>query len=327
MARPSPDERPGPAELGALRGLVAAVAQGRPANCDFALLPGRFVRRHHLAPLAYKAGVAAFRPDAIASSLLVELRAELLREAADALGAAGVRVALLKGIAYAGTLYPDPGDRPMTDIDLLVPPEDHPRAAHILTELGYEDRSKPVARSPLHHASSFFRERAAIDLHRTIVPALRSRIDLRAVWERSRPAPELGSTVRRLEPVDLALFHLIHIARHELLVPAIAYVDAARLLRTIDRSVLLARAGRWRLWRGVTAAIAMTDVLAGGANQRDVPWPLGLGRILPSPNEILALRQPARPIQVLRKALLLEGPAELAGLVRVYLHEQWAARR
>src|SRR5438045_176393 len=107
------------AERRAMRALVATLL-GNPISFNAADLPVDLVRRHMLAPLAYKAGVSAFRNDHIASSLQAERRTAELRTALDVLGSASIPVILLKGIAYAGSVYPDPADRPMSDIDLLV---------------------------------------------------------------------------------------------------------------------------------------------------------------------------------------------------------------
>src|SRR5829696_3468921 len=95
------------AERRALRALVATLL-GNPTPFTPSDLPLALVRRHMLAPLAYKAGVAELRNDHIASSLQAERRAVVLAEAIGALAAASVPVILLKGIAYAGTIYPDP---------------------------------------------------------------------------------------------------------------------------------------------------------------------------------------------------------------------------
>ena len=64
------------------------------------------------------------RPGPGAYSLL--LHAALIRSLA-ALRAAGVPVIVLKGAAFASTIYPSLADRPMVDVDLLVHPQDRER--------------------------------------------------------------------------------------------------------------------------------------------------------------------------------------------------------
>lgn len=304
-------------ELRALRAFLAAILTDEPAESVAAAahtVPAGLVRLHLLSPLAYRAGDGRFRKDYIASSLAAELRRALLEECAGALAQVGVPVAPIKGIAYAGTLYEDPAERPMTDMDLLIPPDAHQEACKALESIGFRRAPVRVQRSPLHHAVAFKRGAAAVDLHRTIVQPHRSRIDLEAVWQRSSAAVDIGPTGRRLDPYDLTLFHLIHMARHELRVTCIGYVDAHRLLATLDCPVLLDRAREWRLSRAVGAALAMTDALAGE--------PASLSRVLPSVDEVLRDELPGRLLQVVRKVSLLEGPAELLGLARVYLAER-----
>ncbi|MEM9491970.1 MAG: nucleotidyltransferase family protein, partial [Myxococcota bacterium] len=222
-----------------LRSLAALVSHlcrpgrardGAPWSGDCAALPDALVRRHFLTPLAYRAGVSRFRSDFVASSLLAEIRAQTLAEVLAALAESAIPVILLKGIAYARTLYSEPAERPMSDIDLLVPPGAHRRAGEILRRLGYWVAGSNQQRSPLHHAVCYKRRSAAIDLHRSMVQPWRSRIDIAGLWQRSRPAPDRSEPCRRLERVDEVVLHLAHIARHELHVPIINYVDAARML-------------------------------------------------------------------------------------------------
>jgi hypothetical protein len=61
-----------------------------------------------------------------------------LAEALAALHAASVAVMPLKGSLLATRYYPEPGLRPMNDLDLLVQPEDEPRAIAALAGLGYQ---------------------------------------------------------------------------------------------------------------------------------------------------------------------------------------------
>jgi hypothetical protein len=168
-----------------------------------------------------------------------------------------------------------------------------------------------------------------LDLHRAIIQPLRSRIDMAAVWRRARPAVERDDGGFRLDPVDEALFHMVHLARHELWAPLVSYADASRLLRRLNqgqKACLRRRARRYRLSRAVASATAMTRALCVGANTcsgGDAIRRL----VLPGPAEVLDCRRPPRARQLLRKLVLLEGPAELAGLAAVVLLEQVAARR
>lgn len=69
------------------------------------------------------------------------LRMERLqREAAElitALAAQGVAVTVFKGMHTAHAYFPDPGTRPVSDIDLLIAPADRERANEVLRGAGY----------------------------------------------------------------------------------------------------------------------------------------------------------------------------------------------
>lgn len=56
----------------------------------------------------------------------------------------GLPVILLKGAALARSLYPDPGLRPMKDLDLLVHPADLERAVALAGELGYRQEGPEI---------------------------------------------------------------------------------------------------------------------------------------------------------------------------------------
>ncbi len=109
------------------------------------------------------------------------------------LNAVGVEPVLLKGIASLITgLYRDPGERVLSDIDILVPSETLPRCEEVLRGSGY-DQDPPglVDWAVQHHAPPLFHESEPVrlELHRHVV-----RRDL----ERILPTSEVQETSRRL---------------------------------------------------------------------------------------------------------------------------------
>ena len=135
---------PSPAELGAaetalLRELVRASSSavaGPPIRetspIDWAVL-GAAAERHRLGPLVLE-GMRALRPsppsapaefqERLENARNLELAKAIVRlHHVDELGAVALRegmdLHLLKGAAFATTLYRDPGLRPMSDIDVL----------------------------------------------------------------------------------------------------------------------------------------------------------------------------------------------------------------
>lgn len=276
------------------------------------------VRRHLLGPLAYRAGEQRFRGDFVTSALMAERRDSLLVEVVQALEHEAIPVILLKGISYVGTIYDDPAERPMSDIDLMVPPPDHTRALGCLRRLGYWDAGSRMSGFGSHHAVAMKRRHASIDLHRSMIQPLRSRLDIDDLWRRARPAEERTDASLRLAPVDELVLHLIHIARHELMVPLINYVDAVRLLDRLPggREPVVDRAAEFRMARGVRAALAMTDAVWAGR-----PFD---SRVLPGVAEVIRGDAVWRPLQMARKARLVDGPRELFGLVAIGLYERFA---
>ena len=293
-------------ERRALRGLAATLL-GAPTAFDAHALPLSLVRRHLIAPLAYAVGVAAFRTDHIASSLQAERRAAVATEALTALAAAGVPVILLKGIAYAGTLYPDPALRPMSDIDLLVRATDFITATRTLQRLGYWHTGGAAQLTVTRHALTLKRRDGSLDLHRHILHAGRSRIDLHAIWRDARPSHLPGAL--RPSPLHEYLLHVAHIGRHEGAVPLVNYIDASRLRALISPAEGDHLAAAWSISRSSTAVARAIEELRATTTPLSGP-PLSF----PSTDEIFALSPVPRWLQLIRKVRMVDDWRGLAGL-------------
>lgn len=63
--------------------------------------------------------------------------AERTIEAVELIARAGIAVAVLKGMQTAFSAFPEPGTRPLSDIDLLIDPADREAAGVALREAGY----------------------------------------------------------------------------------------------------------------------------------------------------------------------------------------------
>jgi hypothetical protein len=66
-----------------------------------------------------------------------DIRLKSLGQLLGVLRAAAIPVLVLKGAALASLVYPEPGLRPMRDLDLLVKPADAHRVQQMLFELGF----------------------------------------------------------------------------------------------------------------------------------------------------------------------------------------------
>jgi hypothetical protein len=295
-----------------LLALLRALRAGRRVDPSD-LPPPASMRHHRLGPLAFCAGAVDYRADYAAAALAAARAAHRVDEAVAALTAAGIPVALIKGISYARSLYTDPAERPMADIDLLVPAARHPAAIAALAAIGY----RPGAAARLHHALMLVRGDDVIDLHRAILAPRCCRIDADAVWRRSRPAAERTDGARRLEPVDEALYHFAALGRTALFGPLLAYLDAARLLDRLGptgRAALGERARAYRVGRLIAAGVALTDALLD--RRAPPPWPA------PALAELASGREPAPNRRRLRILALCDHPRQAAGWLA-----QWSLER
>jgi hypothetical protein len=236
---------------------------------------------------------------------------------------------MLKGIAYAGTIYPDPAERPMNDIDLLVPVGQLPDAMRSMADIGFVRGGAPRNLSSYYHEVFFSRGDMLVELHRSIVQRGRTRIPLDEIWQRAALDPRAHGALR-LDPVDDFLFCVLHIARSELAVPVLNYVDVARLWPRLDpasRAQFHDRAHDFRVARAVAAVLSMTDLLrTGNPGRPAVPG----GRLLPASDDILLASRPRRLPQITQKLVLTEGPREVLGLGFAYARstfDGWWRRR
>lgn len=79
-----------------------------------------------------------------------ERMGRVLDDALAALAAAGVQAILVKGIATSRTLFPEPGARPMGDMDLVVPPAAIDAAERALAGAGFTRLAGDYERRPYH---------------------------------------------------------------------------------------------------------------------------------------------------------------------------------
>jgi hypothetical protein len=108
-----------------------------------------------------------------------QVRLAAVAEVLKAFHQKGIEPMLLKGAALAALVYPEPGLRPMRDVDLLVKPAEIDGARQCLEALGYQ--VSPVQEQLLpahhHHLPAYTREKdgfwISVELHRRLFPATR----------------------------------------------------------------------------------------------------------------------------------------------------------
>ena len=219
-----------------------------------------------------------------------ERNAEVIAQArhlADALNAAGVPFALLKGTAHvASGLHSDAGERLLGDIDLLVVPEQLAAAVAALRGAGYAVQDAGLLHAdgeargdvhypPLAHASWPL----VVEVHWAVLPG---------AGGVALPAPELlqrareitlpgGASARVLHPADALAYGILHAElRHW------AAVSRGLQLWNLFDTLLLARALDPSQRDGVTRRLASPE-LARALRSHGESLGLLFGEAIPAP--------------------------------------------
>jgi hypothetical protein len=134
-------------------------------------------------------------------------------EFVGALNSSGIEPMPLKGLAYlVANVFPETGDRYLSDIDLLVPEDAVEVAQRILLDLGYGP-SSTIDYSRHHHLVPMIRadRPVAIELHRAPVPRYAERaLPTAELWAQSQQCAAGGVRTRLAAPTDAAMLSFLH---------------------------------------------------------------------------------------------------------------------
>ena len=214
--------------------------------------------------------VAAQHGDSMARSLHLE-RAALAASAV--LESAGIGHVLLKGVALANAVYPDAGQRPFGDVDLLLDPQRFTAGIATLRAAG-ASRHLPEVRPG--HDRRFAKdvplafESAALDLHRTLIAGpLGRRIPVVELLDRRRQIMIGGRAMAMLDLADAYVHAGLTAGAADVPARLITLRDMLELEAQpgFDADAVLARA---RVW-GVEAALARAVVVLEDRLCPDVP--------------------------------------------------------
>ncbi len=306
------------------------------------------LRAHSLVPMLY--GLVATSPPGCSppASIRSTMRNAYLREMAneartshqlaaivDALGEAKVDVIVLKGPAFAATLYPQPATRPSADLDLLVRPEQFVRAREIFVELGYrsawrrfeilqhvqnEESLVPVADPRLREVDLHWDLRFATGYRREGIVG--------ELFERSAIVQASSMKFRALSPIDALVHASVHLIYQHLGSLKLLWIyDIARLAGELTEPeqwrVLQNRSSAW----DARAAVQLSVELARMFLDLDPPagWYDWCAHAPPSETERRAIgasfHRQGKPMYMLK--LLLDStyspPEKLARLRRLVL--------
>ncbi len=207
-----------------------------------------------------------------------------LGEAAAALAAADVPVMLLKGAALGRLIYGSPAERPMGDLDLLVPAARVDAGMRALAALGY----RPAGLSATGRLGRWQRRYRCeapfvapagprggllVELHWSLVelPYYIDRIDLDEMWRRKTPAAGLPGAALP-DAADLLIHACAHLALHHSGDARLIWLtDIDRLARSAGLSwaAVVDRAGRWGLGLAVHAALGAAAAWLGTPRPAD----------------------------------------------------------
>jgi hypothetical protein len=169
----------------------------------------------------------------------------------------GEEFAILKGTDYSYRLYPSPELRPQADIDVLVREKRIDDVCARIEQRGFRRRFTAAS-----HRSRRWPDRTydlgdvTLEVHHRIVQRSRAKIDYDAIWERRLPFR--GAT--RLSDADALLVSVMNIAKDDLAVTLLRYLDIWLMLRG-DTALFGVAAARAREWQMAAAFDAVMRVL------------------------------------------------------------------
>ncbi len=141
-----------------------------------------------------------------------QIKAQVLAEILTAYQAAGIDSLVLKGAALAHLVYPEPGLRPMRDVDILVRTSQARQAQAILVELGFEAPLPPLqAPLPAKHLLAATRQveglLVSVEVHHNLFAHGPTATELDALWPASIPFA-LGDVTASTLGYEAMLWHL-----------------------------------------------------------------------------------------------------------------------
>jgi LPS sulfotransferase NodH len=172
---------------------------------------------------------------------------------------ADVPTLVLKGAALTLLHYRDRGARPMSDLDVMVPPELMDRALELLRADGWDNEE------PFPHAVTLRRGDDELDLHSHALDAsIGTDLDA-AFWDASVEMEVGGQRTRALGPADQLLHAFAHGLRYNP-VPPLRWIADAHVVITssgcrLDWDRLVRLTDRHRLAAYTSAALAYLDRL------------------------------------------------------------------
>ncbi len=155
-----------------------------------------------------------------------------LKEAGEvirALQGSGIPVIVLKGAALLETVHPDPGTRPMADIDLLVDPSNLKKSEEVLRGLNFS----LVPTGELHYIKREGSLFTQIDLHWDIWYLK----ELKKIWQSAIKAKVGGVETMIMSPEDAIIYTVAHSTVHHGTFNLVWADDVSRLISHYNEKI------------------------------------------------------------------------------------------
>jgi len=249
----------------------SVLKQARQQGVDAFLFP--WLAAHSPALFSFKAPVAGNSAPAAWRSLFLESLSHTLqrqRQLAEILGAcacAHISVIPLKGAWLSESVYDDPAQRSMSDLDLLIRADDRDACHALFLALGYAEKCDVLHNTfandqVYRHATRPYLVEMHWGFTSDMTPDAQTP-DVDAIWQRTFEAELLCQPVKQLDPEDL-LAHLVqHILHHQFAIPLRSYLDIALLLKRFGNRLsaagLDAAADRWKVGRAISFVIELVS--------------------------------------------------------------------
>ncbi len=189
------------------------------------------------------AGTAPLRADLSASMLAARATMSSFAAVVETFEEAGFETLVLKGVGIAPLAYPDPGTRPVSDLDVLVRVDDLAALEELVARHGgYRTYGAvdPVLRARYRHAATARIAGHDVDLHwRLLVDRFDGRPDA-GLFDRSLDIPLGPGRALTLGVEDHIVHAIAHGIRRNSLAPVRWIVDVARLVEghAVDWAVI-----------------------------------------------------------------------------------------
>lgn len=126
----------------------------------------------------------------------------------------------LKGVFLSDTLYKDIALRQFSDMDLLVHPEDGPKALLVLNDIGFRaavDLQSELIKSFVEviHYMPMIRKDVSVEIHIKLhTRKAEYFVDPEKIWAKSVPEMFQGQKINRMHPYDMLIHLCVHLDKH-----------------------------------------------------------------------------------------------------------------